>query len=70
MAEIVNRRAMRKRRDRAEKERKAEENRALHGRTKGEKNAGTAERERALSRLDGHRIERAAPESDGTDETP
>ena len=69
MAEIVNLRTMRKRRDRAEKERKAEENRALHGRTRTEKNAGTTERERALSRLDGHRLERATP-PDGTDETP
>jgi len=70
MAEIVNLRAMRKRRDRAENERKAEENRALHGRTKAEKNAGATERERALSRLDGHRREPAATPPDGTDETP
>ncbi len=70
MAEIVNLRTMRKRRDRAEKERKAEENRALHGRIKAERSAGTTERERALSHLDGHRLERAASQPDDTDETP
>lgn len=69
MAEIVNLRTMRKHRDRAEKERKAEENRALHGRTKAEKNAEATDRERERAHLDGHRIERAAP-PDGTDETP
>jgi len=65
MAEIVNLRTARKRRDRAEKARKADENRALHGRTKGQKTTEATERERALARLDGHRREPAAP-----DETP
>lgn len=67
MAEIVNLRAARKRRDRAEKARKAGENRALHGRTKAQKAAGATERERALARLDGHRRETPP---DGPDETP
>ena len=66
MAEIVNLRTARKRRDRAQKARKADENRVLHGRTKGDRAAEAAERERALARLDGHRREPAAP--DGPDE--
>lgn len=70
MAEIVNLRTLRKRRDRAEKERKAEENRALHGRTKAERNATATAREQALSRLDGHRLEQTAPRTDRADETP
>ncbi len=37
MAEIVNLRSVRKRKARAEKERKAEANRALHGRTRAER---------------------------------
>lgn len=59
MADIVNLRAARKRRDRAEKERKAEENRARHGQGRAGKLADKARREREASLLDGHRRERA-----------
>lgn len=59
MADIVNLRAARKRRDRAEKERQAEENRVRHGQSKAGKLAARAEREREASLLDGHRRERA-----------
>lgn len=55
MAEIVNLRTARKRRDRAEKERKADENRVLHGRTRAEKDALATERDRERAALDGHR---------------
>lgn len=55
MAEIVNLRRVRKQKARQEKEKTAERNRALHGRTKAER-----ETERLLSQktgrfLDGHR---------------
>lgn len=55
MAEIVNLRTARKRRERAEKERRADENRSLHGRSKAEKTALAAGRERERAAHDGHR---------------
>jgi hypothetical protein len=55
MAEIVNLRTARKRRDRAEKERRADENRILHGRTRAERDALAIERDRERTALDGHR---------------
>lgn len=62
MGEVVNLRQARKRALRAEKERAAAGNRALHGRTKAEKQIARTERERARSALDGHRLERATDE--------
>ncbi|MFI0843467.1 DUF4169 family protein [Mesorhizobium sp. IMUNJ 23232] len=50
MGDIVNLRAARKRRDRDEKARLADENRVRHGRTKGEKQRDRAE----AGRLDAH----------------
>lgn len=70
MAEILNLRAARKRRDRAEKEREAERNRTLHGRTKAEKTAEAAERARSLALLDGHRLDGATPDDADSDRTP
>lgn len=55
MAEIVNLRTARKRRERAEKERRADENRSLHGRSKTEKTALATRRERERAAHDGHR---------------
>lgn len=72
MAEIVNLRTARKRKERAEKERRADENRSLHGRTRAEKQSLAAERERARAAHDGHR--RVSPPvpapTPGADETP
>jgi hypothetical protein len=48
----------RKRKARAEKEQAAGENRALHGRSKAEKLKDRIEAERALSFVEGHRLER------------
>lgn len=55
MGEIVNLRLFRKRTARAEKDRIAAENRALHGRRKSDRKADEAERQRGAARLDGHR---------------
>jgi hypothetical protein len=49
-AEIVNLNKFRKARARAEKERKAEENRVRHGRTKAERQRDAAERENEQAR--------------------
>lgn len=58
MSGVVNLRMVRKRKARAEKEQAASENRALHGRTKGEKERNRLEAERAAGFVDGHRLER------------
>jgi hypothetical protein len=55
MAEIVNLRRARKAKARSEREKQAETNRLLHGRTGEEKKREAAERERADRHIDGHR---------------
>ncbi len=55
MGEVVNLRMVRKRSARAEKERIAAENRALHGRSKADRKADDAERRRDSMLLEGHR---------------
>ncbi|MGC4023849.1 MAG: DUF4169 family protein [Mesorhizobium sp.] len=60
MAEIVNLRMVRKRKQRADAQSVAEANRLLHGRSKTEKRVSDAEREAAIRHLDGHR--RDAPD--------
>ena len=65
MGELVNLRAARKRRERAAKEREAEENR-----TKADKQAETAARERDATALDGHRRPRLPLGPKAGDETP
>ena len=62
MTSVVNLRLARKRRARAEKERVAGENRALHGRPKAEKLRQRLEKERAAAFVDGHRLEPDAGE--------
>ena len=57
MGDIVNLRTVRKQRDRAEDARKADENRALFGRTKAQKQAEAKAAERAQTQLDNHRRE-------------
>lgn len=58
MAEIVNLRMTRKRKARDEKERIAEQNRLLHGRSKAEKLRIEAEADKSSAFLEGHRRER------------
>jgi Domain of unknown function (DUF4169) len=55
MAEIINLRTARKRRERSEKETLAANNRASFGRTKSEKQLSKAEQSLATKRLDDHK---------------
>ena len=63
MGEIVNLRQVRKQKARAEKERQAGENRALHGRSKAEKSRDQLIADKAETFVAGHRRER--PEDQG-----
>lgn len=65
MADIVNLRSVRKRKARDEKARKADENRARHGRTGAQKLAEKTERDREAAALDGHRREHPSGKDDG-----
>ncbi|MDQ6433514.1 DUF4169 family protein [Mesorhizobium sp. LHD-90] len=56
MGEIVNLRIAKKRRQRDEQVRIAEENRARHGRTKGDKQRDRDQADRLGAHLDGHRL--------------
>jgi hypothetical protein len=58
MAEIVNLRQVRKAKARASAETRAAGNRAAFGRSKGEKEADKAAREKARRGLDGAKIEK------------
>lgn len=57
-AEIVNLNKFRKAREKAEKERRAEENRARFGRSRSEKTSESAEERLRQRHLDGAQIER------------
>lgn len=59
MADVVNLRMARKQKARAEREQVAAENRAVHGRTKAEKQRDRIEAERAAGHVEGHRLDRA-----------
>ena len=56
MAEIISLSKVRKQKARADKEAQAEQNRALFGRTKGEKLKQQAEKTLAETKIDGHKI--------------
>lgn len=60
MADIVNLRQARKQKARATKEKAAEENRAIHGRSKAEKQRDREAAERSDAFLAGHRREPAS----------
>ena len=55
MGDLVNLRQVRKRKQRDDKARKADQNRALHGRTRGERTLDDHERKNADKQLDGHK---------------
>ena len=57
MSSVVSLRLARNRKARAEKERTAEQNRALHGRTKVEKLGERRQSEKSAAFVDGHRLE-------------
>lgn len=61
MGDVVNLRAARKARKRADDERLAETNRAKHGRTKAEKHLSDATRQRLDATVDGARRQRPDP---------
>jgi len=56
-ADIVNLRQARKHRQRAEKQRRAEENRVAFGQTKAERKARKSEADGKARALDGHRLD-------------
>lgn len=58
MADIVNLRTVRKHKARSDKERAAEQNRMLHGRTKAERERDRQAAEKARTFIEGHRLER------------
>ncbi|PKR49119.1 DUF4169 family protein [Thalassospira povalilytica] len=55
MGDLVNLRQVRKRKQRNEKAKKADENRVLHGRTRHERDLNDARKQSAGKHLDGHR---------------
>ncbi len=57
MAEVINLRLARKAKDRAEKARQADANRAKFGQDKAERKARQAEAERAQRELDGKKLD-------------
>ncbi|BCG79773.1 DUF4169 family protein [Mesorhizobium sp. 113-3-3] len=59
MADIVNLRQARKQKARDEKTRVAEQNRALHGRSKAEKQRDRLNADKAEKFVAGHRLERS-----------
>ncbi|MEO5322413.1 DUF4169 family protein [Mesorhizobium sp. CC13] len=64
MADIVNLRQFRKQKARSEREATAEQNRALHGRTKAERQRDLLEADRAGKFIDGHRRDPSAEKPD------
>ena len=64
MAEIVNLRTVRKRRERDDQARLADHNRTRHGRSKAEKQRDRDEAQKRRSHVDAHRL----PAKDGDDE--
>lgn len=64
MVEIVNLRQARKQKARLEKEREAAKNRALHGRTRDEKERDRRTAETSERFLASHRRETSGPEDD------
>ena len=61
---VVNLNKFRKKKQREERAKQAEINRARHGRTKAQKEREAADRERAVRMLEGKRLERGDEESD------
>ncbi|MHA6643112.1 DUF4169 family protein [Mesorhizobium sp. A623] len=62
MTEIVNLRMARKHKVRTDKERQAEQNRALHGRSRAQRDSDRKAAEQAEKFIDGHRLSRDTDE--------
>ena len=58
MTEVVNLNKFRKNQSRERKRQQAEQNRTLHGRTKGEKQKDKADKSSQISKLDGHELDK------------
>jgi len=71
MADIVNLNRFRKRRDRADRDAKADANRRVHGRTKAEREEEATRRDRASRDIEGKRLDPTDPTgpTDPTDPT-
>jgi len=67
-ARIFNLKQARKQKQRTEKDRAAEQNRAKFGRTKGEKQRDRLKTDRAVAHLDGHRIDKGNSNKTGNDD--
>ncbi|MBK1836302.1 DUF4169 family protein [Azospirillum sp. YIM B02556] len=65
MGDVVNLNRFRKARDKAERSKDADANRARFGRTKAEKERDRKGAERQARGLDGHRLDGQAPDPDG-----
>ena len=65
MGDVINLRLHRKRKERADREEKAEANRAKFGRTKAEKQTTQAVLDLSSRRLEGHKREQPEPEPEG-----
>jgi len=63
MSSVINLRAVRKRKARAEREQDAGRNRALHGITLEEKRRDRLQGEKAASFMDAHRLEKGRDDS-------
>ncbi len=61
MSDVVNLRLARKRKERAEKEAIASENRALHGRSKAERQRDLTNRQKSEAFIEGHRLRQIDP---------
>jgi hypothetical protein len=61
MSNVVNLNKFRKRKAREEREKRAEVNRRLHGRTKAERARDAAQKERLEKQVDGKRLEEPPP---------
>ena len=59
MSNVVNLRMARKRKTRADNDKAAGENRALHGRSKAEKLRDRMQAEKSAAFVEGHRLDRA-----------
>lgn len=62
MSQIINLRQMRRKKEKAEREAQAEQNRALFGRTKSERQRDEAIKAKAENLLDQHRLTKERPE--------
>jgi hypothetical protein len=67
MSNVVNLNKFRKRKAKLEKERRAETNRRLHGRTKAERARDELQKRKLETQVDGARLEGAASTEDSRD---